>query len=48
MKKTLKDINKLAAQGVSYLKAGIYYLAIPVVFGLGLKTMNWENIFRGN
>ena len=48
MKKTLKDLNKLGSQGVSYLKAGIYYLAIPVVIGLGLKTMDFTNIFKGN
>jgi hypothetical protein len=48
MKKTVKDLNKLTSQGVSYLKAGIYYLAVPVIFGLGLKTMDLQRIFGGN
>jgi len=48
MKKTVKDLNKLTSQGVSYLKAGIYYLAFPVIFGLGLKTMDLQRMFGGN
>lgn len=48
MKKTVRDLNKLTSQGVSYLKAGLYYLAVPVVLGLGLKTMDLQRMFGGN
>jgi len=48
MEKTVKDLKKLTSQGVSYLKAGIYYLVFPVIFGLGLKTMDLQRMFRGN
>ena len=45
MKKTVKDPSKLSSQGISYLKAGIYYLTVPVVLGLGLKTVDISRIF---
>jgi hypothetical protein len=45
MKKTVKDLSKMSSQGISYLKAGIYYLTVPVVIGLGLKTIDFSRIF---
>ena len=48
MKKTVRDLNKLTSQGVSYLKAGLYYLAVPIVLGLGLKTMDLQRMLGGN
>lgn len=45
MKKTVKDISKLTSQGVSYLKAGVYYLAVPIVLGLGLQTVDFSRMF---
>jgi hypothetical protein len=46
MKKTVKDIEKLSEGGVKWLKAGLYYIYLPVVLIVGLKTVNWDN-FRG-
>jgi len=48
MKKTVRDLNKLTSLGVSYLKAGLYYLAVPIVLGLGLKTMDLQRMLGGN
>lgn len=45
MKKTVKDINKLTTQGVKYLKAGVYYLTVPIVLGLGLKSIDFSRMF---
>lgn len=45
MKKTVKDINKLTTQGISYLKAGVYYLTVPIVLGLGLQSIDFARIF---
>jgi hypothetical protein len=43
MKKTIKDIEKLGDGGIKWLKSGLYYLYLPVVLVVGLKTVNWEN-----
>jgi len=45
MKKTVKDINKLTTQGISYLKAGVYYLTVPIVLGLGLQSLDFARMF---
>lgn len=46
MKKTVKDIEKISESGVKWLKASLYYLYLPVVLIVGLKTVNLDN-FRG-
>jgi hypothetical protein len=43
MKKTLKDIEKLRDSGIKWLKSGLYYLYLPLVLVVGLKTVNLEN-----
>ena len=39
------NINKLTTQGISYLKAGVYYLTVPIVLGLGLQSIDFTRIF---
>lgn len=41
MKKTVRDLEKAATGSIKWLKAGIYYLYLPVVVIIGLKTVNW-------
>lgn len=45
MKKTVKDIEKLTEGGIKWLKSGLYYLYLPVVIAVGLKTVRMENFF---
>ncbi len=45
MKKTIKDIEKYGTTTYNYLKTGIYYLFIPVVVGMGLKSIDFTKIF---
>lgn len=40
MKRTIKDIEKLSEGGVKWLKAGLYYIYLPIVIVIGLKTVN--------
>ena len=40
MKKTVRDLEKMSGKGVNYLKAGLYYLFVPTVIGLGLATVD--------
>ena len=40
MKKTVRDIEKLSEKSVKYIKLGLYYLAIPTVLALGVKTVD--------
>jgi hypothetical protein len=47
MKKTLKDIEKIGNSTVSWIKTGIYYLYLPVVLIVGIKTVNWEQLTGG-
>lgn len=47
MKKTIKDLEKATSTAVSWLKAAVYYLAMPVVLGLGLKTVDWSKMMGG-
>ena len=46
MKKTIKDIEKLSGKGISLLKAGLYYLSVPIVVGIGLKTIDFARFFQ--
>lgn len=46
MKKTIRDIEKMSGKGASYFKAGLYYLFVPVVVGLGLKTIDLSRFFQ--
>jgi hypothetical protein len=43
MKKTVNDIEKLSEGGVKWLKSGLYYIYLPLVLLVGLKTVNWDN-----
>lgn len=42
MKKTVKDLEKAGASSIKWLKAGLYYLYLPAVILIGLKTVNWS------
>lgn len=46
MKKTVKDVEKLSASSVKYLKVGLYYLSIPAVVAVGLKTIDIMRWFQ--
>ena len=46
MKKTVRDLEKMSGKGVSYLKAGLYYLFVPTVIGLGLSTVDLSKFFQ--
>ncbi len=45
MKKTVRDLEKAGAVSMKWLKTGLYYLYLPTVLILGLKTVNWEMLF---
>lgn len=45
MKKTVKDLEKAGAASMSWIKFGLYYLYLPTVLILGLKTVNWDTMF---
>lgn len=44
MKKTVKDIEKIGESGVKWLKASLYYIYLPVVLIVGLKTLNMDSL----
>ena len=46
MKKTIKDIEKASGKGISYFKFGLYYLFVPIVVGIGLKTADLGRFFQ--
>jgi hypothetical protein len=46
MKKTVRDIEKMSGKGVGYLKTGLYYLFVPVVIGLGIKSINFSKFMQ--
>lgn len=46
MKKTIRDIEKIGGKGVSYFKAGLYYLFVPLVVGLGIKTIDFSRLLQ--
>lgn len=41
MKRTVKDVEKLSTNSIKYLKLGLYYLSLPVVVAVGLKTIDF-------
>ena len=45
MKKTIRDLEKVGNSSVKWLKNGIYYLYLPTILILGLKTVKWEAFF---
>ena len=45
MKKTVRDLEKAGSNSIKWLEAGTYYLYLPVVLVLGLKTVKWEAFF---
>ena len=46
MKKTVRDIEKMSGKGVGYLKTGLYYLFVPLVIGMGLKTVDLSKFIQ--
>lgn len=46
MQKTIRDLEKAGGKGVSYFKLGLYYLFVPVVVGMGLKTVDFSRFFQ--
>jgi hypothetical protein len=44
MKRTIKDIEKVGSQGMTYLKAGIYYLFVPILIGYGIKSIDFTRL----
>jgi len=42
MKKTRRDIEKAGSASFKWVKTGIYYIFIPVVVVVGLKTMTFS------
>lgn len=46
MKKTVRDLEKAGGQGIKYFKAGVYYLFVPIVIGMGLKTVDLSRYFQ--
>lgn len=45
MKKTVRDLEKAGSSSIKWLKAGTYYLYLPVLLALGLRTVKWEAFF---
>jgi len=45
MKKTVRDLEKAGSNGIKWLKAGTYYLYLPTVIFMGLRTVKWEAFF---
>ena len=46
MKKTIKDLGKAGGKGIGYFKAGVYYCFIPIVIGMGLKTVDLSRFLQ--
>lgn len=46
MKKTVRDLEKLGGKSVGYLKTGLYYLFVPAVVVLGLKSMDLSKLMN--
>ena len=42
MKKTVRDLQKAGDSSIKWVKAGAYYLYLPTVLILGLRTVKWE------
>ena len=43
MKQTVRDLGKLGETSLSWLKWGLYYVYVPVVLVVGIRTIRWEN-----
>jgi hypothetical protein len=43
MKKTIKDLEKMSDSSMKWLKWGLYYVYLPVVVVVGIRTIRWEN-----
>lgn len=48
MQKTIRDLEKAGTKGISYFKFGLYYLFVPVVVGMGLKTVDFSRFFQSD
>jgi hypothetical protein len=46
MKKTIRDIEKAGGESVKWFKTGVYYLYLPTVLFLGLRSVNWAALFN--
>ena len=46
MKKTVRDLEKMSGKGVGYLKTGLYYLFVPLVIGMGLRTVDLSRFIQ--
>lgn len=47
MKKTVRDLEKAGASSIKWLKAGLYYLYLPAVVLIGLRTVDWGMFSKG-
>ena len=43
MKQTVRDIQNIGEQVFRHTKAGLYYLSIPLVLLVGMRTVNLAN-----
>jgi len=46
MKKTAKDLEKLGEAAIKWVKLGLYYIYIPIVLYVGIKTVKMENFMN--
>ena len=46
MKKTVRDLEKMGGKGVNYVKTGLYYLFVPLVIGMGLRTVDLSRFMQ--
>lgn len=41
MQKTIRDIQKIGSKAQNALKFAMYYIYIPAIVYMGIKTVNW-------
>ena len=46
MKKTMRDLEKAGNKSVTYFKKGVYYLFVPLVIGMGIKTIDFSRFMQ--
>lgn len=46
MERTVKDLKKIGDVSYKATKKAIYFGFIPLVLILGLKTVDWQNLFN--
>ena len=46
MKRTVKDVEKLGESSIKYIKMGLYYLTIPIVVAVGVKTVDFFRLVQ--